>query len=242
MNKWKIVTIVLALVSIALAVVVIKDNFNNMTPKAATAKAINYINKNLTTSGQQATLSKIDGKVINKLYKFDLTLGGQQFVSYVSADGKDLFTQDSIDISKNPSTSGSSNTNTSQPEMAQKTATDVEGGFKEITAVDVCKENEKPIVYFFGSGTCPHCQWEKPILEGIIKEFGSVISFHENIDSSKDQNIFTQYSTGSVPTLVIGCKYYRIGSGESQGEAAEKTTLTKVICRATGNQPASVCK
>ena len=238
MNKWKVATIILALVSIVLAVVVAKDNYNTMTSKAATAKAMDYVNKYLVSSGQKATLSKIDGKVINKLYKFDITLGGQQFVSYVSADGKDLFTEDSIDITKNPSTSSSS----SGPAMTQKASTDAEGGFKEITEVNVCKENDKPIVYFFGSAGCPHCQWEKPILEGIVKEFGSAILFHENIDSSTDQDIFTQYSTGSVPTLVIGCKYYRVGSGEAQGEAAEKTALTKVICRATGNQPASVCK
>jgi len=56
------------------------------------------------------------------------------------------------------------------------------------------------------------------------------------------QYIFSKYSaTGSIPAIVIGCQYYRIGSGEGAGEDSEKQTLTKLICNLTGNQPESIC-
>jgi thiol-disulfide isomerase/thioredoxin len=139
-------------------------------------------------------------------------------------------------MDENPTT-GSSSTGT-----VESTGTEIEGGFKEAKDTEACMENEKPIVYFFGSTSCPHCQWEKPIIKEVVSQFGDAISYHENIDSETDMDVFSKYSTGSIPTLVIGCKYYRIGSGEASGEEAEKVALKKVICMATGNLPASICE
>jgi thiol-disulfide isomerase/thioredoxin len=238
-NVWKVSTIVLALAVIVLGTIMIKESMSKISPKNATAKAIEYINKYMITA--KGTVSSID-KGTTPFYKFTIDIGGTKYPSYVSADGTKLIPYDSYDITKAAGTAASGSSATSGATMAAKDSTDVEGGFKSINDVNVCTENGKPIVYFFGSEGCPHCKWEKPIIEAIIKEFGTAISFHENIDSSTDQDVFTQYSTGSIPTLVIGCKYWRIGSGESAGETSEKESLTKVICRATGNLPASVCQ
>lgn len=115
------------------------------------------------------------------------------------------------------------------------------GNFKSKN-IDICKENGKPIVYYFGSKYCPHCSWESPILREVIEKFGNTISYHEIIDSKDYEDIFNDYSEGGIPLIVVGCKYYRIGSGEQAGIESEKQTLTKLICETTGNKPTSVCQ
>jgi thiol-disulfide isomerase/thioredoxin len=105
----------------------------------------------------------------------------------------------------------------------------VDGEFVKLADKEVCQENGKPIIYFFGSEGCSHCRWEKPILEKVVASFKDKISYHENIDTAKDQDVFSQYSTGAVPTIVLGCQYYRIGSGENLGEQKETEILTKLI-------------
>jgi thiol-disulfide isomerase/thioredoxin len=107
---------------------------------------------------------------------------------------------------------------------------------------NLCLENQKPIIYYFGSASCPHCSWEEPIISEIVENFGDYVSYHKNIDTSTDQDIFSQYSGGSVPLIVIGCKYYRLGSGEQIGTEKEKQALQKIICQATGNKPANICQ
>lgn len=234
MNRWKIATLILAIISIGL-VAVFYQSIQTMfvSPEKVANKAIEYINKNLLQEGTTSKLEKVENERIT-MQKITIDVGGQKFASYISLDGKYLFPQEPIDMTKGQEATG--------PEMTLKAATDIEGSFKDITEVEVCKENDKPIVYFFGSASCPHCEWEKPILKSVVDQFGSAISYHENIDSQTDQDVFSKYSEGSVPTLVIGCKYYRNGSGEGIGEEAEKTALKQVICRATGNLPANICQ
>jgi thiol-disulfide isomerase/thioredoxin len=232
-NRWKIATIVLAVVSLVLAGLFSQTMFGSA--KSAADKAVSYINKNLLSNGATAKLSSIDKETIGNLRKITLEVSGSKFASYVSIDGKYLFAQEPFDLTKDPkAAAGATGT-------VENTGTAIEGGFNEAKDTTVCMENNKPIVYFFGSSTCPHCKWEEPVLKSVIAQFGDAIVYHENIDSDKDQDVFSKYSTGSVPTLVIGCKYYRVGSGEASGAAAEKVSLKKVICLATGNLPASVC-
>jgi len=107
---------------------------------------------------------------------------------------------------------------------------------------EVCKELDRPIVYLFGSSSCPHCLWEDPIIKNVTTNFRGLISFHENIDSNNDREIFTKYSTeGYIPLIVIGCKYYRVGSGENLGEEQESKVLTALICSLTNKEPSNVC-
>lgn len=235
LKMWKIATIVLAIISIVLAVLLSYPSIFNSPEKAAN-KAVEYINKYLLTAGTVAKLSSIDKETIGNLRKITLEVSGSKFASYVSADGKYLFAQEPFDLNKDPkATTGTTG-------VVENTGTELAGGFSEAKDTEICMENGKPIVYFFGSTSCPHCKWEEPVLKSVVDQFGDAISYHENIDSDKDQDIFSKYSTGSVPTLVIGCKYYRVGSGESAGAESEKVSLKSVICKATGNQPASICQ
>ena len=119
---------------------------------------------------------------------------------------------------------------------------DKEIGNFSISSDEVCQEDNKPIIYFFGSEGCPHCGWERPIIEELANKFDSYISFHNNTGSDNDMDVFRKYSTGGVPTLVLGCKYYRIGSGERLGKEEEVEVLTTLICKLTNNQPSEICQ
>jgi len=201
---------------------------NILSSQEAAQKAINFINENLIQKGTVASL--VDVVQEHGLYKFRLKVGEQEFVSYVTKDGKILFPEEGIDLEKPV---------TAQPET-QKEKTPTIGNFF-VSKDEVCQEDGKPIVYFFGSTGCPHCAWEHPIIEKVVKSFEGYISFHNNMDANVDMDIFKKYSTGGVPTLIFGCKYYRVGSGEGEGEEIESKNLTALICKLTNNQPSEIC-
>jgi len=201
---------------------------NLLSPQEAAQKALNYINENLIEKGVVTSL--VDVVEENGLYKFRLKVGEQEFVSYVTKNGKILFPEEGIDLEKAV---------TVQPET-QEEKTPTIGNFL-VGKEEICKENEKPIIYFFGSQSCSHCKWEHPIVEKVAKSFEGYISFHNDMDANADTDIFGKYSTGGIPTLVFGCKYYRVGSGEGEGEELESKNLTAIICKLTGNQPSSIC-
>lgn len=106
----------------------------------------------------------------------------------------------------------------------------------------ICTENGKPIIYFFGASTCPHCRWEKPVIGNVTAKFNDSIVYKELIDNfGSDQSVFTKFNpSGGVPTIVLGCKYYRIGSGESVGVENETKVLTALLCNLT-NSASSEC-
>lgn len=106
---------------------------------------------------------------------------------------------------------------------------------------EICKEEDKPTIYFFGSDSCGYCKWEHPVIVNVTSNFEGYISLHDNMNSDADRDIFSKYSTGGVPTLVFGCKYYRVGAGTGMGEEQESKVLTALICDLTSNEPADVC-
>lgn len=196
-----------------------------VTSQEAADKAIKYIN-NVILSGR-GTASLVEVTSESCLYKVKIKVGSSDFDTYITQNGELFF-----------------------PEGRKIAATDLEpqpevtttlANFSVAKGAEVCQENGKPLVYFFGSATCPHCQWEHPIVEAVVKDFGDTIAFHNNMDSTADQDIFSQYSDGSIPAVVIGCKYYRVGSGENLGEEKEANALKAIICKVTGNQPEGVC-
>lgn len=131
----------------------------------------------------------------------------------------------------------------------QKNYKSVLGGFL-VTDKEVCLAGGKPLVYFFGSSSCPHCTWEKPVMAKVAKSFGEEIDYHENFDSSTDSEVFEKYADinpGYVPFLVLGCKYARVGSGERLGKDNAESTLLEeeaiktILCKLTTGKPQSVC-
>jgi len=228
------IAIIIAGVFIAIAVIYInqgkveKDLSENLlSSQEAAEKAISFINQNMLPEGMSASLINVVEE--EGLYKFHFKIGEQEFDSYVTQSGKLLFIEgiDMEEVSREQSTT----------QEEQKYTI---GNFI-ISQDEVCKENEMPIIYFFGSKSCPHCAWEHPIVEKVAKDFEGYISFHNNMDSDADGDVFSKYSTGGIPTLVFGCKYHRVGSGEGLGEEGESKALTALICKLTENQPLSVC-
>jgi thiol-disulfide isomerase/thioredoxin len=222
-NPWMVATIVLLIVSIILGYLQIanmKKSGVSVKPQDAANTALNYIK---STYDQSITLNKVyEGQTC--FYKIGLNYNGSVVSSYVSTDGKTLFPADPVDISKKK----------------------VEGNFETTNEAEICKENGKPIVYFFGTSTCPHCTWEKPVIQAVAQAFGDQIVFKEDISVDnapfKNADIFAKYSpTGGVPAIALGCKYSRVGAGEADGAEVETANLTKLICELTNNQPASVC-
>jgi len=110
---------------------------------------------------------------------------------------------------------------------------------------EICTEDGKPIVYYFGASGCPHCVWEHPIIQAVAAEFGDQISFHDLMDKQEEMEVFQKYidiNGGGIPFIVLGCKYVRVGSGERAGEEQEKRALTQLICELTGSQPSQTCQ
>ena len=206
-----------------------EENLGLLTSQQAAEKAINYINKNLLPEGKDASLESVEEE--NGIYKFRLKVGNQEYDSYVTKDGRLLFTEQGIDLDKEQ--------NNPEETVEQKGTTI--GNFS-VSQDEVCKENEKPIVYFFGSNSCPHCLWEHPIFEKVANNFEGYISFHNNMDSDKENEVLMKYSTGGIPTLILGCKYYRVGSGEQAGEETETKNLTALFCKLTGEKPVEICE
>jgi len=255
-TNWKIIAIVLAIVSVAALGTLgfyawesqnkPVQTETKLSAQDASKLAIDYINEYYTQTTTRASMSDVGNEPVNGIYKFSIEMQGQKMNAYITLDGKMLFVQDPIDLTKSPeeaakAQAGSQTTTTATTTANNQPKQAADGNFTELTSAQVCQENGKPIVYFFGSEGCPHCKWEKPIIEAVIQKFGSAVSYHENIDNGKEMDIFNQYSDGGIPTLVLGCKYYRVGSGESAGNDSEAATLTKLICNITGNKPGEIC-
>lgn len=228
MNKNTFVPIIVAVVILAIGGLFYYQNNKfagciaaqkaNLSSQDASQKAIDYINNILEQRGMAASLANSIEE--SGIYKFHFKIDEQEYDSYITKDGKILF-ENGIDISA------------PQPEITIGNFSDNKG--------EICFENGKPIIYFFGSKQCPHCLWEHPVVEKVLKNFEGIISFHNNMDSEQDMDVFSKYSSGGIPTLVLGCKYFRSGSGEQAGEEDESKILTALICDLTGNQPQDVC-
>lgn len=152
---------------------------------------------------------------------------------------------------KGESASGESGTTGSQVTATpqKKDYKETFGGFL-VTDKEICLAEGKPIVYFFGSSSCPHCVWEKPVMARVAKSFGQEVDYRENFDSDKDSEVFGKYADinpGYVPFLVLGCKYARVGSGERLGKDSAESTLLEeeaiktILCKLTDGKPQSVC-
>jgi thiol-disulfide isomerase/thioredoxin len=215
-----IVVVLLVLAVLAVAGYSIFRNIQGSSSKKVVEKAMLYINQEILGKANAASLVSVSE--VGGVIKIDIKIGEQQYSSYVTKDGKLLFPEGY--------------------EMADeiKEVSSTLGNFID-TGKEVCKEDNKPIIYFFGSNSCPHCLWEHPVFGEVAAKFKDFISLHDNINSSADQEVFSEYSNGSIPTLVLGCKYARTGSGESSGEEEESQNLTALFCKLTNNQPSETC-
>jgi thiol-disulfide isomerase/thioredoxin len=218
---YKILTITLTIFLVGLVVYLIQNTglkaIRRIPAEEAASKALSYINENILEGRITATLIKVSEDKEKNLYKLNLKIGEQELESFISFDGKTLY-PDAINLE----------TEITKQEKVKGGET-VDGDFIKLADQEICKENGKPIIYFFGSLSCPHCHWEYPIIKETVAKFGDKISFHDNMNEITDKEVFAKYSNGSVPTIVLGCRYYRVGSGEGIGKEKETEVLTNLI-------------
>lgn len=219
---YKILTIALTILLVGAMIWVIQavglKSFKRIPADEAANKVLAYINNTLLQNRATANLINVTEDKEKGLYKLEFKIGNQELESYVSFDGKIFY----------PEAFSLDTATTTAPEKVKGGET-VEGGFIKLADQEICKENGKPIIYFFGSLNCPHCHWEYPIIKEVAAKFGDKISFRDNMNNITDKEIFAKYSDGGVPTLVLGCRYYRMGSGEQIGAEKETEVLTKLI-------------
>jgi thiol-disulfide isomerase/thioredoxin len=119
-----------------------------LTLEQAKAKAEDFINKNLVQPGITASIGKITEE--DGLYKIDLTVGSQEYVSYMTRDGSKLFTS-AIDM-----------------------AADQEKAVDESQAI---AKSDKPEIQLFVMSYCPYClQMEKGLVP-VLNLLGSKVNF-----------------------------------------------------------------
>lgn len=123
------------------------------------------------------------------------------------------------------------------------------GTFSYDSNLSICKKDEKVVVYLFSTTWCPHCIWIKDTFDKVVKEYmeaGKIAAYHYELDTKDNTltpgkenlvpqeaiDIFNRFNPdGSIPTFVIGCKYWRVGNGfEASGDlAAEEEELRRLI-------------
>jgi len=116
----------------------------------------------------------------------------------------------------------------------------------------------KPVVRLFGTTWCPHCAFLSDMFDKVAKEYvakGKIASHHWQVDTGDDtltdetewsvplseEAVWKAFNpSGSIPTIVVGSKYYRVGTryeGVSNGIELEEQELRAVIDEAVRQAP-----
>ncbi len=217
-----------------------------LTPEKAGVRAVDFITNYAVAPGVDVELINVTEVEDANLYKIAVNISAmgrsQTAESYMTKDGKLLFPS-GIDIEEFKAIVEQQKEQEKNLTQEQENKQETTIGNFIVSGDEICMEDEKPIIYFFGSDGCGHCKWEHPVIANVSSQFEGYISLHDNMNNfTADQEIFGKYNPrGSVPTLVLGCKYYRVGAGANMGEEQETKVLTALICDLTGNKPVDVC-
>ena len=214
-----------------------------LTPEEAGITAIDFLREYAVPSDVAVSLVSVTEMENANLYTVAIDLHAQDasevWEACITKDGALLFLG-AIDLAEFESQVAL------QKEQEEKRAQEQQQGQtigNFIGSTDApCTEDGKPIIYFFGNDGCSACRWEHPILERVTSKFEGYVAVHDNMNNAgTDRAVFSRYSTGSIPTIVLGCRYYRIGAGVRIGEEQEERVLTALICSLTENKPEAVC-
>ncbi len=191
-----------------------------ITSEEAETKAVSFIDE-LYIRGS-AEITPVETKEESGVYRVRLSIEGEELDVFITVDGKILFPE-GIDVENMV--------------VFERTI----GSFTKIDD-DLCQEDGKPIVYFFGTKDCPYCSWQKPITIEAMEPFKDQIVFKDNSDTENDLDIFFKYSDGGVPLVVMGCKYFRVGAGGYEGDETKETdNLRALACKLTNGEPKEIC-
>lgn len=121
--------------------------------------------------------------------------------------------------------------------------------FKLDPQARICKRGTRIIVRMYSNTTCEECIWVRETYDKVVKEWaerGEIYPIRWEIDLQDnaltrekeeeipppEMHLLRRYSPEKkIPTFLIGCKYYREGTGyyETQDTVAEERELQKVI-------------
>lgn len=150
----------------------------------------------------------------------------------------------------NNTPTANTNTGTATAKNTGDVPNDVAGvtTFKD-NGMEACTENGKPVIYLFSTTWCPHCTWVKDTFDSTVKSYvddGKIVAYHWELDTgdntlteavetevpSEQESLYREFNPrGSIPTFVMGCKYWRIGNGHERTEdlEAEEAEFKAVI-------------
>jgi thiol-disulfide isomerase/thioredoxin len=98
-------------------------------------------------------------------------------------------------------------------------------------------QDGKPVVYLFSTTWCPHCIWIKDTFDKVAQEYvaeGKIVAYHWEVDTGDntltpevesqvpagDMSLWQSYNPdGTIPTFVVGGKYYRVGTPYERGNS-----------------------
>ncbi|MBW2981576.1 thioredoxin family protein [Candidatus Woesearchaeota archaeon] len=152
---WQIATGILA---VLLVVSIFTNGFGgaaggSMSEGSAVDKALTFINENMLQEGMTAELK--DSADESGLYKFKIDISGQEYDSYVTKDGKMLFTAPGVDLDQ-----------------------EIEAPEAQGAAVADVTKSDKPAVEVFVMSHCPYgTQIEKGMIP-VVKLLGDKIDFN----------------------------------------------------------------
>jgi glutaredoxin len=164
-NPWTITTIILAII---LVVVLVRGQgitgrfiTPTITAQEAANKAIDYINKYLLRGQGTATLVSV--KEENGLYNAKLSIGGREYDTYITMDGKLLFPS-AIDM-------------TQTPEIPEEETQE----FKP-------KKTDKPVAQLFVMSFCPYGQQAEKAMKPVVDLLGNKASIEPHFIVSVSDN------------------------------------------------------
>ncbi len=213
-DVWKYATFI----CIVLLVILIVNKTGTVSADKAGNIALTYINTNLLQAGNSAELNSITET--NTVYAMDITINGQDYTSYVSKDGKMLFTT-GIDMTK-------------KVEAPQETEPTQAQGPEDWTVFEnelpadikskiLSFESEEPETYegrilefknfeeipktliVFYSASCGWCTRYYPVLLEAKEKYPQITIYTLDLNSFRD--IANKYGITGTPGNVINGKY-----------------------------------
>ncbi len=215
-----------------------------LTPDEAGERALEFLSTYAIPQGVEVSLASVTEDEQSGLYKVAIDVSMQEITEtrevYMSKDGELLF-PGATNIDEYIEQVEAQKAHAEQRNREQQYGTTIGNYIK--SEDPLCTEEGKPIIYFFGGSSCSACQWEYPVLLNATSKFDGYIVLHDSMKTGiVDSEVFASYSpSGSIPTIVLGCVYYRVGAGVNLGEAQEEQVLTALICELTDGQPEAVC-
>ncbi len=186
----------------------------------ASSRAISFIDETYIRGA--AVINLIETVEESGVYRITLEIDRDRFDVFTTLDGN-IFFPEGFDLENRV--------------VFERTT----GGFIKVDD-NLCLEDDKPIIYYFGTSECPFCLWQHPVVIEAMERFKDHIVFKDNTDTDNDLEVFFRYSDGGVPLIVAGCNYFRVGAGGSQGdEESDRDIISAIACKLTGGDPADVC-